>query len=290
MLHRITGTDPVALRAVSRRPPVRRPAAARPRAPRFDALALTGRARDHVVALEEPRAVLHPAVAAAFLRMRRAAARAGLDLVAASSFRDFDTQVRIWNEKWTGRRPLYNRAGRALEAGRLAPAARVEAILAWSAPPGASRHHWGTDLDVYDRAALPAGTPLGLVPQEYGPQGPFAPLTAWLDAHMGRYGFYRPYATDRGGVQPEPWHLSHAPTAREAARRLRLPMLVAAIESAPIEGRAALLAALPSIYARYVRAVDPPPSPSPSAARTRRAASSRTKGPGERRLSRHSNA
>lgn len=203
--------------------------------------------------------MLHPRTAAAFLRLRAAALADGIDLAAASSFRDFDTQVRIWNEKWTGRRPLYDRRGRALEAGRLRPAARVAAILAWSAPPGASRHHWGSDFDVYDRAALPRGRTLELVPAEYGPDGPFARLTGWLDRHMARFGFYRPYATDRGGVQPEPWHLSHYPTAREASRRLRLATLRDAIEGGALEGKAALLAQLPQIYARYVRSVDPPP-------------------------------
>lgn len=233
----------------------------RPRtAARFNALELTGRARSHVVEIAEPHAVLHPAVAAALGRMRAAAARDGIDLAPASSFRDFATQARIWNEKWTGRRALLDRHGRALAAARLAPAARVDAILTWSAPPGASRHHWGTDLDVYDRAALPAGAALGLVPEEYGPAGPFARLTAWLDAHMGRFGFYRPYATDRGGVRPEPWHLSHYPTAREASRRFRLATLRAAIAGAELEGREALLQGLPAVYARYVRSVDPPPA------------------------------
>jgi LAS superfamily LD-carboxypeptidase LdcB len=243
---------------VTRSPPRPRPHAAR--APLgFDALELTGRARSHVVLVAEPRAVLHPRTAAALRRLRRAALADGIDLAAASSFRDFDTQVRIWNEKWTGRRPLYDRRGRALEAARLKPAARVAAILAWSAPPGASRHHWGTDFDVYDRAALPRGRALELVPAEYGPDGPFARLTAWLDRHMARFGFYRPYATDRGGVQPEPWHLSHYPVAREASRRLRLATLRDAIAGGALEGKAALLAELPAIYARYVRSVDPPP-------------------------------
>ncbi len=241
----------------------RTPSRPRPRAARapirFDALELTGRARSHLVLVAEPRAVLHPRTAAAYLRLHAAALADGIDLAAASSFRDFDTQVRIWNEKWDGRRPLYDRRGRALEARRLRPAARVAAILAWSAPPGASRHHWGTDFDVYDRAALGAGRTLELVPAEYAPAGPFARLTAWLDRHMGRFGFYRPYATDRGGVQPEPWHLSHYPTAREASRRLRLATLRDAIEDGALEGKAALLAALPEIYGRYVRSVDPPP-------------------------------
>jgi LAS superfamily LD-carboxypeptidase LdcB len=167
--------------------------------------------------------------------------------------------VRIWNQKWRGERPLLDRAGRLLHVDDLAPTRRVAAILAWSAPPGASRHHWGTDADVYDRAAISQGYRLQLVPEEYGPDGPFARLTAWLDEHMGRFGFYRPYRTDRGGVAPEPWHLSHGPTAREASRRLRLATIRDAISVAELEGRAALLRQLPRIYPRFVRAVDPPP-------------------------------
>ena len=225
----------------------------------FGALELTGRTRQHVIPIDAPRGVVHVAVAKPLAAMRRAAQTAGIDLALASSFRDFDTQVRIWNEKWTGRRRLEDRAGRVLEAGSLKPAARVAAILAWSAPPGASRHHWGTDVDVFDRAALPQGAKLALVPAEYAADGPFAALTQWLDANMHRFGFYRPYRIDRGGVAPEPWHLSHAPTAREASRRLRLATVRSAISDAPIEGRAALLKALPRVYARYVRAVDAPP-------------------------------
>ncbi len=225
----------------------------------FDALELTGRTRRHVLEIDTPRGVVHRAVVKPLRAMRRAAAKEGIDLALASSFRDFDTQVRIWNEKWTGRRGLQDRAGRALEAASLRPAQRVAAILAWSAPPGASRHHWGTDVDVFDRAALPQGYQLALIPSEYAPGGPFAALTAWLDANMHRFGFYRPYRIDRGGVAPEPWHLSHAPTAREASRRLRLATVRSAIGDASIEGRAALLQALPRVYARYVRSVDAPP-------------------------------
>jgi len=235
-----------------------RPPARRGR-PAYGPAELTGRSRQHVVDVQEPRCVLHPAAATAFVRMRVAAARAGLDLAPASSFRDFATQVRIWNEKWTGRRPLLARDGTPLDASRLTPAERVRSILLWSAPPGASRHHWGTDLDVYDRAALAPGERVALLPAEYAADGPFAALTRWLDARMHDYGFYRPYRTDHGGVSPEPWHLSHWPTAREASRRLRLATLRDAIEAAELEGKAALLKALPRIYARYVRSVDPPP-------------------------------
>lgn len=254
------------------RGPKRSPRRVAPRVA-FDALELTGRARTHVVDLAEPRCTLHRAVVKPFQRLRAAAAKAGIDLVPASSFRDFDRQAGLWNAKWSGRRPVLDRDGQPLDPARLTPGRRVAAILTWSAAPGMSRHHWGTDLDVYDRAAVPAGYALQLVPGEYAPDGPFARLTAWLDANMHRYGFYRPYATYRGGVQPEPWHLSHAPTAAEALRRFRATMLARAIGAGGVEGGAALLKKLPAIYARYVRAVDPPPraalTPSSSRSRSR---------------------
>jgi hypothetical protein len=85
---------------------------------------------------------------------------------------------------------------------RLTPAERVAAILWWSALPGTSRHHWGTDFDVLDAAAMPAGYKLQVIPAEYLEGGPFHRLTTWLDAHMGAFGFFRPYTTDRGGVAP----------------------------------------------------------------------------------------
>jgi LAS superfamily LD-carboxypeptidase LdcB len=222
-------------------------------------LELTGRSRSHLVDCKELSCALHPDVVEPLLDMRRAAARDGIELGIASSFRDFATQLRIWNEKWTGQRILNDRRGRRLDVQALTPVERVEAILIWSAPPGGSRHHWGTEVDVYDRAALQSGERLQLVSEEYGPRGPFAHLTTWLDQNMGRWGFYRPYATDRGGVAPEPWHLSHAPTAREASRRLRLATIRRALLSSEIAGGPALIQALPEIYARYIRSVDSPP-------------------------------
>src|SRR5688572_32862693 len=125
---------------------------------------LTGQARTHVVELPESGCTLHRETVPAFLAMRAAAAADGIDLVAFSSFRDFDRQLTIWNEKFTGFRAMQDRQGAPLEALKLTPRERVEAILWWSALPGASRHHWGTDVDVMDRATRPAGYRLQVIP------------------------------------------------------------------------------------------------------------------------------
>lgn len=222
-------------------------------------LELTGRARSHVLELADPRCVLHRAVVGPWLALRAAAARDGIDLLPGSSFRDFGQQLRIWNAKFRGERALLDTAGEPLDAAALDEPALVEAILHWSALPGASRHHWGTEIDVIDAAALPAGQRPALVPAEYAAGGVFARLGAWLDACAGQFGFYRPYDSYRGGVQPEPWHLSYAPVARQAEALLTPELLAEALAGADLAGQGAVLARLGDIHARYVRAVATPP-------------------------------
>jgi len=240
------------------------------RPPRLTGPELTGRSRTHIVEVAEPHCRLHRQTVGPFLRLRAAAARSGIDLVPVSSFRDFDAQLGIWNAKWRGERPLLDRAGRQLDARQLGPAARVRAILCWSALPGASRHHWGSDFDVIDAAALPAGYRVQLVPAEYAAGGVFAALGSWLEENLGRFGFYRPYRRDRGGVSPEPWHLSHTAVARAALASYRLQTLAAALADAELLGKEAVLRQLPALYQRYVRLVDAPPRaarrPSPRSA------------------------
>lgn len=221
-------------------------------------LELTGQARTHVVELSEPRCVLHYEAVASFLAMRDAALTDGIDLTPRSSFRDFQAQIGIWNRKWAGERPIYDRQGALLDRKQLSDSATVDAILCWSAIPGGSRHHWGSDVDVIDAAAVPPGYSVELLPAEYAPDGIFARLSQWLDANMRRFGFYQPYRTDRGGVSPEPWHLSYAPVSQAALESLSLSTLRRVLEASNIDGKAHVLARLPEIYTRFLLAVDSP--------------------------------
>jgi len=236
---------------------------------RFSIDELTGRAHTHIVEIDDPRCRLHRDVVEPFLAMRRAAADEGIDLVPFSSFRDFGRQLEIWNAKARGERELRGADGELLDAAALDEPARVEAILCWSALPGASRHHWGTDLDVLDRAALPPGYRVKAVPQEFAPDGVFARLDAWLSVHAARFGFYRPYTTWRGGVRPEPWHLSHAPVAGAALAQDSEAVLRQALADVEIEGRAVIEGRLAELVSRYVLNVDPPPAVVSAAGATR---------------------
>jgi LAS superfamily LD-carboxypeptidase LdcB len=191
--------------------------------------------------------------------MREEAARAGFDLVPVSSFRDFDRQRAIWNAKFRGERPALDRRGRRVDVAALDAGARVETILLWSAVPGMSRHHWGSDIDVADGAVMAAGYAPKLEVTEYRRGGPFAALSAWLAANMRRFGFYRPYVRRGRGVQPEPWHLSYAPVAKPALARMTTRLLAAAVAGAGVDGEAEILARLPAIRERYLLDVEAPP-------------------------------
>jgi LAS superfamily LD-carboxypeptidase LdcB len=225
---------------------------------RFSPDELTGRARSHIVDLEDPRCALHHEVVEPLLAMRSAAAGEGIDLVPVSSFRDFDRQLAIWNGKARGERELRAADGSLLDARTLDEDACVAAILHWSALPGTSRHHWGTDFDVIDAAAMPPGYRPQLIPEEYAPGGVFGRLDRWMQAHAAEFGFYRPYTSWRGGVQPEPWHWSHAAVARDALDQFDEAVLRGALAPAALAGHAAVERRLPQIIARYVRDVDPP--------------------------------
>jgi len=227
---------------------------------RFSPQELTGRSRSHIVDLAEPACSLHHAVVAPFLALRAAAAADGIDLLPVSSFRDFARQLAIWNGKCRGERELRDQHGELVAAMSLDADSLVATILHWSALPGASRHHWGTDLDVVDAAAMPEGYRPQLVSSEFAPDGMFAKLDGWLTANAAEFGFYRPYTTWRGGVQPEPWHLSHALVANQALQQFSVPMLRQALDEVMLESRDAVQRQLPQIVERYVMNIDAPPA------------------------------
>lgn len=219
---------------------------------------LTGQARTHIVESKDPSYLLHLHVSTAFLALRRAAAAEGMDLAVQSSFRDFQRQLTIWNGKFEGTRPMNDADGRPIDAAELTPAERVDFILLWSALPGASRHHWGTDVDLIDRSAIAPGYQVQLTREEFEAGGPFAALACWLEENAARYGFFRPYRGVRCGVQPEPWHYSFAPVAENARRKLTIQILRTALEAAPLAGKELVLQRLDELYERFVARIDPP--------------------------------
>jgi LAS superfamily LD-carboxypeptidase LdcB len=214
---------------------------------------LTGRDESHLRHVEGR--ALAPRCWQAFEQLRSTAAEAGFDLCIASGFRSFDRQLHIWNAKARGERPVHDDGGALLPMLELSPQQQLEAILRYSALPGASRHHWGSDLDIYDRAAMPAGYQLQLTPEEVADDGLFGAMHCWLDEQISKgtaAGFYRPYAGDTGGVAPERWHLSFAALALECEQALSPGCLQRTLENSGLVHLELVLSQLPAIYERYV--------------------------------------
>ncbi|EKT63614.1 M15 family metallopeptidase [Providencia burhodogranariea] len=216
---------------------------------------LTGRSTDHLVTLGGNHRLQFNATKA-FLAMQQAAARAGFKLQSASAFRDFSRQQLIWNEKFAGKRAVLDNQNQPLDISVLNEGKLCEAILHWSALPGASRHHWGTEIDIYDPFRLPVGQSLQLEPWEYETGGYFSELNQWISDNMATYDFYRPFSAKDAGVAYEPWHISYWPLSHEAEQLLTPEVIKTVLDEEKILGKDWLLANLEYVFNRYIKIPD----------------------------------
>ncbi|AOM39717.1 M15 family metallopeptidase [Xenorhabdus hominickii] len=216
---------------------------------------LTGLATDHLVTFAGNHRLQFNATKA-FLAMQKDAAKAGFKLQPASSFRNFTLQQTIWNEKFHGQRPVLDADSQPLDISVMNEGELCEAILRWSALPGASRHHWGTEVDFYDPFLLPEGKKLLLEPWEYENGGYFEPLTDWLTENMSHYDFYRPFTRYNVGVAYEPWHISYWPISHEAEGLFDEQVLLNVWQNRDIAGIDWLTTNLPYLFATYIKIAD----------------------------------
>lgn len=222
----------------------------------FEALAACGINTPELVETRPNGPLLHVCAWEAFQRLSEKAAHEGFRLRVESGWRPFERQLSIWNRKARGELPLLDSRGTPIDAQTLAPLERMWAILKWSALPGTSRHHWGTDLDVVDSAAVPPDYEIQLTPAEVNAGGPFAPMHAWLDRQIQEgtaEGFFRPFQPNHGCIQPERWHLSHAPSARLFQNNLNEKVLRELLAESNIELLPSILTHLDSILSMSVR-------------------------------------
>jgi len=219
---------------------------------------LTGKAEHHLCTSADAVSLgarVHQEVVEPFRSLKREAHTAGFDLQILSGYRSFEQQLSIWNRKASGKLAVLDSDAVPLDVEALSERELVFTILRWSALPGASRHHWGTDLDVYDAAATPEGYEIELIPEEVNAGGMFGPLHEWLDERIAAgsaLGFFRPYDEDRQGVAPERWHLSYAPVATAYVEQLTTDVLRAVVERADLQLRDTVLMQLDEIHERFV--------------------------------------
>lgn len=196
--------------------------------------------------------MIHPLILAPLTELARNACLAGFQLRVVSGFRSFDRQLAIWNAKALGQRLVLTQDELPVDMQALSDTEKVFAILNWSALPGTSRHHWGTDIDVYDANAITDDYDVQLTAAEV--IGIFKPFHEWLSRQLAQpsSNFYRPYLANIGNVAEEMWHLSYRPIASQFAQSLSEESLRQKIEATDIQLKEAILENLSCIYANYV--------------------------------------
>ncbi len=214
---------------------------------------LTGQTESHLVdvMVGQKCFLLNPNVSKDLLALKQAADDAGFHFNIASGFRSFERQLTIWNKKMSGDSILLDENSQPINSSLLSEIEKIRSILRWSSLPGASRHHWGTDFDVFDRNALPENTTLKLEPWEYLQDHQHS-FYLWLNDHLQHFGFFFPYQENSSGVAFEPWHISHYSTANQYLEALTVELLEKQLESAPILGKECVHQLLPEIYNRYI--------------------------------------
>ena len=161
---------------------------------------------------------LHKEALRAFYIMEAEAQKDGVQLIILSAARNFDYQSSIWERKWKkelsqlqtrlANERLYERDSTQLRPKYTQAIAKN--ILSYSAMPGTSRHHWGTEID------------LNSFENSYFQHGQGFKVYAWLTKNAAKFGFCQAYtkkatsltsAHRQHGYNEERWHWSYVPLA-----------------------------------------------------------------------------
>lgn len=214
---------------------------------------LLGQQTDHLDRLNES-TLLHFEIIEPLKKLQYSAIEKGFDLQVISGFRSFEKQLHIWNAKALGQRKILDDAGFELDYKNLNKEELLFAILRFSAIPGASRHHWGTDFDIYDANSIKKED-VQLVESECVGDGACANMHQWLSERIEKnksFDFYRPYKNDLGGVAPEPWHLSYKPLSDLYTKSFSYDLFVNHIKNIEIELKDLILKNSKDIYNNYI--------------------------------------
>lgn len=128
----------------------------------------------------------------------------GIDLVMASGYRDYNTQLYLYNKKIN----YFKRLGYSEEEAEYEAGLRVT-------PPLTSEHETGLAVDILS-------SDYNVMDQDFGK----SKAGKWLEDHCYEYGFILRYPegkTDITGIQYEPWHFRYV--GKEAAYIMHLHKL-----------------------------------------------------------------
>lgn len=146
----------------------------------------------------------------AFLEMSRQAEKDGFSIRVVSSYRSFNHQNLIWTRKY-----------KRYRSRKLTPKEAVYSNIRYTAIPGSSRHHWGTEIDVVNGRIKTSRYPLNT--RNFHGYGIYKTFREWMDQNAHKYGFYQVYTNDhrRKGFKYEPWHYSYAELGKPMLKAYR---------------------------------------------------------------------
>lgn len=220
---------------------------------------LTGRTEVHLksITINNYSFFINPKIEPDLMRWESDCIKHGIDFAVASAFRSYERQLLIWNEKVEGKRPLKDKSGVTIEASKLTDQALLNTIMLWTHIPGVSRHHWGTDLDVFDATWYKKNNEKLLLEntifEEGGACHKFHQLNeSLLDNPQSMFAFYRPY-NDGKSFMKELWHYSHKKTAKEFEKKFSYELFIQNIEeSKDLLLRDLILDNAMAIYSKYI--------------------------------------
>ncbi|HNX38348.1 MAG TPA: M15 family metallopeptidase [Candidatus Cloacimonadota bacterium] len=143
---------------------------------------------------------LRPETYKAFKMMYDAADSAGVSLKLLSGTRSWEKQRSIWENELTNLK--YSASKPKAEKIKL-----IKDALEYISLPGSSRHHWGTEIDIFS-----------LNVSDWN-KGDGKKAGDWLEKNAAKYGFYQAYTDPtidgRKGFSYEPWHWSYKPLSQK---------------------------------------------------------------------------
>ena len=196
-----------------------------------------GLTQAHLQASGRYKNIVHKSVIVDLEKLIAAATATDIAIKIISGYRSFDRQLSIWNAKATGQKPIFDSAGNTINIANISDSDKVKAICLYSAIPGLSRHHWGSDFDIVD--ANVENSAIQLTAVEAATK--YKKLHSFLDNYLPQTAFFRPYAEYSGKVAAEPWHISYRPLADQYSKIITQELFLELLATAKIQLKSTLI-------------------------------------------------
>jgi len=216
---------------------------------------MTGMTQDHLIFHKDLNCHIHKKIFQPLSDLAAHLNNHQFKLHIVSSFRSYEHQKRIWEEKVSGKRVILDEHERPIDVKKISSTDLLFLILNWTMIPGFSRHHFGSDLDVCDTKNLPPDYKIKLTNEECDQEGLFYKFHSFLDELIENdecFGFFRPYTNQSIGIKPERWHISHREIANHYLSHLSLEVFTKFIDQSDLSLKTEILDHAEVIFNQFI--------------------------------------